>query len=93
MQCLVKYTLEPVSESYVSDGSYVFRPGHSTWDVQNRLFQNLKSNCNSSKKTILELDIESYFDNISHKKIMSLTTLPGVAKKFLRFTLEAGVLK
>ncbi len=93
MQCLVKYTLEPVYESYASDGSYGFRPGHSTWDVQNRLFQNLKSNSNGFKKTILELDIEGCFDNISHEKMMSLTILPGVAKKFLRSALEAGVLK
>jgi group II intron reverse transcriptase/maturase len=93
MQCLVKYALDPVYESYASDGSFGFRPGHSTWDVQNRLFQNLKSNCNGSKKTILELDIQGCFDNISHDKMMSLTTLPGVAKKFLRSALEAGVLK
>jgi group II intron reverse transcriptase/maturase len=93
MQCLVKYALEPVYESYASDGSYGFRPGHSTWDVQNRLFQNLKSNCNGYKKTILELDIEGCFDNINHEKLMSLVTLPGVAKKFLRSALRAGVLK
>ena len=93
MQCLIKYGLEPVYESYAFDGSYGFRPGHSTWDVQNRLFQNLKSNCNGHKKTILELDIEGCFDNISHEKMMLLTTLPGVAKGFLRSVLEAGVLK
>lgn len=93
MQCLVKYALEPVYESYASDGSYGFRPGHSTWDIQNRLFQNLKSNCNGYNKTILKLDIQGCFDNISHEKMMSLTTLPGVAKKFLRSALEAGVIK
>ena len=93
MQCLVKYALEPVYESYASDGSYGFRPGHSTWDVQNRLFQNLKSNSNGYKKTVLELDIEGCFDNISHQKMLSLATLPGVAKKFLRTALEAGVLR
>ena len=48
MQCLVKYALEPVYESYASDGSYEFRPK----DVQNFLFQNLKSNCNGYKKNI-----------------------------------------
>lgn len=93
MQCLVKYALDPIYESHASDGSYGFRPGHSTWDVQNRLFQNLKSNCNGHTKTILELDIKGCFDNISHEKMMSLTTLPGAAKKFLRSALEAGVLK
>ena len=93
MQCLVKYALEPVYESHVSDGSYGFRPGHSTWDVQNRLFQNLKSNSNGYSKSILELDIEGCFDNINHGKLLELTTLPGVAKKFLRSALRAGVLK
>lgn len=93
MQCLVKYALEPVYESYASDGSYGFRLGHSRHDVQNRIFQNLKSNCKGSKKSILELDIERCFDNISHEKMLSLSTLPGVAKKFLRSALEAGVLK
>ena len=93
MQCLVKYALEPVYENYASDGSYGFRPGHSTWDLQTHLFQNLKSNSNGFKKTILELDIEGCFDNISHEKMLSLTILPGVVKKFLRSALEAGVLK
>ena len=93
MQCLVKYAVEPVYESYASNGSYGFRPGHSTWDVQNRLFQNLKSSANGYKKTILELDIEGCFDNIDHGKMMELTILPGVGKKFLRSALEAGVLK
>ena len=93
MQCLVKYALEPVYESYASNGSYGFRPGHSTWDVQNRLFQNLKSNSNGYQKTILELDIEGCFDNISHQKMLELVTLPRVAKKFLRSALKAGVLK
>jgi group II intron reverse transcriptase/maturase len=93
MQCLVKYALEPVYKSYASDGSYGFRLGHSTWDVQNRFFQNLRSNSNGYKKTILELDIEGCFENISQDKIMSLSILPGSAKKFLRTALEAGVLK
>jgi group II intron reverse transcriptase/maturase len=93
MQCLVKYALEPVYEAYASDGSYGFRPGHSTWDVQNRLFQNLRSNVKGYTKSILELDIKSCFDEINHQKLMSLVTLPGAARKFLRSALTAGVLK
>jgi RNA-directed DNA polymerase len=93
MQCLVKYALEPVYESQASDGSYGSRPGHSTWDIQNRLFQNLKSSANGYTKAILELDIEGCFDNLNHQKLLELTILPGVAKKFVRSALEAGVLK
>ncbi len=92
MQCLMKYALEPVYEASVSDGSYGFRPGHSTWDVQGKLFHNLRSNSNGHQKTILELDIEGCFDNISHDKIMELTMLPGAGKRFLKSALKAGVL-
>jgi len=89
MQCLLKYALEPVYEAYDSDA----RPGHSTWDVQNRLFQNLKASTNGSNKNILKVDIECCFDEIDHNAMMSRVTLPGVAKRFLRTALEAGVLK
>lgn len=92
MQCLVKYALEPVYESYASDGSYGFRPGHSAWGIQNRLFQNLRSNSNGYNKTILELDIEGCFDNINHDKLMSLVVLPGSAKKVIYSALKAGVM-
>ena len=92
MQWLVKYALEPVYESQLPDGSHGFHPGHSTCDVQNRLFQNLKASPNGSIKRILELDIEGCFDNINHQVMLNLYTLPGVAKKFLRSALEAGVL-
>lgn len=93
MQCLIKYALEPVYEAHASEGAFGSRPGHSTWDIQNRLFQNLKSNANGSQKTILEVDIDCCFDEIDHNSIMSKVTLPGVAKRFLRTALEAGVLK
>lgn len=93
MQCLVKYALEPVYESQLADGSYGFRPGHSSWDVQNCLFQNLKASANGSANRILELDIEECFDNINHKVMLDLSILPGVAKEFLRSALVAGVLK
>jgi retron-type reverse transcriptase len=77
MQSLVKYALEPVYESYASDGSHGFRP----WYLQNRLFQNLKSN------SILELDIEGCFENISHEKMV----LPGAAKRFIHSALKANI--
>ena len=44
-------------------------------------------------KAILEFNIEDCFDKINHEKILSFTTLPGVAKNFLRSALEAEVLK
>jgi len=58
-----------------------------------RLFQNLKSSANGYSKTILEVDIEGCLDKVNHKKLMSLVTLPGTARKFLWTALKAGVLK
>lgn len=92
MQCLIKYALEPVYEASASDGDYGFRPGHSTWDIQKRLFSNLNSAANGYRKTIVEIDIEKCFDNINHDKLMSLVILPGGLKKSLRSALKAGVL-
>lgn len=92
MQCLIKYALEPVYEASASDGEYGFRPGHSTWDIQKRMFANLNSSANGHQKTIVEIDIEKCFDNINHDKLMSLIILPGSLKNALRSVLKAGVL-
>jgi RNA-directed DNA polymerase len=93
MQCLIKYALEPVYEAMASDGSYGVHPGHSTWDVQGRIYQNLKANSLGYTKRILEVDIKECVDNIDHSKWMSLITLPRVAMKFLWSALKAGVLR
>ena len=92
MQCLVKYALEPVYESIASRGSYGFRPGRSTWDVQSNIFLNLQSTSNGYTKLVLELDIEKCFDKIDHTKLMSKIILPKPAKEFLWSALRAGVL-
>lgn len=93
MQCLVKYALEPYYEAKFSHGSWGFRPGRCTHDVQKIIFLNLKSNVNGHTKSILELDIEKCFDKIDHDKLMSLIILPDSAKRFVRSSLKAGVLK
>jgi RNA-directed DNA polymerase len=93
MQCLLKYALEPVYEAHASRGSYGFRPGRSTWDIQKNIFINLQSTSNGFKKRVLELDIEKCFDKIDHNKLMSMVILPGSAKKILWTALRAGVLK
>ncbi len=92
MQCLVKYALEPVYESTASRGSYGFRPGRSTWDIQTNIFLNLQPTSNGHTKSILELDIEKCFDKIDHKKLMSMIKLPKHSKQFLWSALRAGVL-
>lgn len=92
MQCLIKYALEPVYEATVSDGDFGFRPGHSAWDIQRAMFNNLRSSANGYRKTIVEIDITKCFDNINHDKLMSLVILPEGLKTILRSALKAGVL-
>nr|YP_008965761.1 putative reverse transcriptase [Porphyridium purpureum]BAO23737.1 putative reverse transcriptase [Porphyridium purpureum] len=92
IQCLVKYSLEPVYEAYASRGSWGFRPGRSAWDVQMNIFQNLKRHSTNYKKRILELDIEKCFDKIDHDKLLSLIHLPIQMQKIIKSALKAGVL-
>jgi group II intron reverse transcriptase/maturase len=90
-QSLLKYALEPLAEAYFSANSYGFRPGRSTWDVQKRLFNYLKSDKNGLNKRILELDIEKCFDRINHEKLTSMVELPQKAKLGLYRAIKAGV--
>nr|BDA98640.1 group II intron reverse transcriptase/maturase [Rhodomonas sp. NIES-1730] len=92
MQYLIKYALEPVYKALASDGSYDFRPAYSTWEVQNKIFQNLKSSSKGYKKSILKLHIENCLNKIDHKKLLFFILLPGSAKKFIRSSLKYGIL-
>jgi retron-type reverse transcriptase len=74
------------------DGDLGLRPGNSTWDVQKCIFNNLNSAANGYRKTIVEIDINKCFDNINHKKLMSLVILPGGLKNVVISALKAGVL-
>nr|AJA41226.1 putative maturase [Porphyridium purpureum]AJA41228.1 putative maturase [Porphyridium purpureum]AJA41231.1 putative maturase [Porphyridium purpureum]AJA41233.1 putative maturase [Porphyridium purpureum]AJA41235.1 putative maturase [Porphyridium purpureum] len=92
IQCIVKYLLEPVYEAYASKGSWGFRPGRSTWDVQSNIQNNLGRRDRNYKKRILELDIEKCFDRINHDKLLSLIHLPIQMQKIIKSALKAGVL-
>ena len=92
MQCLIKYALEPYYEAIASHGSWGFRPGRCSHDVQKVIFANLNSNSKGYQKSILELDIEKCFDKIDHNKLLSLIILPNTAKNVIRSALKAGVL-
>lgn len=87
------YSLEPVYESIASRGSYGFRPGRSTWDVQTNIFLNLQSTSNGYNKSILELDIEKCFDKIDHHKLMANIKQTSQKIRLVCSALRAGVLK
>nr|pir chaperone (cpn60) - Pyrenomonas salina [Pyrenomonas salina] len=92
MQYLIKYALDPVYEALASDSSYDFRPTYSTWEVQDKIFQNLKSSSKGYKKSILKLHIENCQNKVDHKKLLFFILLPGTAKKFIRSSLKYGIL-
>ena len=92
MQCLVKYALEPYYEALFSHGSWGFRPGRSTHDVQKIAFINLNTNANGHQKSIYELDIEKCFDKIDHDKLLSLIVAPNSIRTIIRSCLKAGVM-
>ena len=65
MQGLHLLALEPVSEFYADKNSYGFRPKRSTADAIDACFKALSKK--SSSQWILEGDIKSCFDKISHE--------------------------
>lgn len=65
MQALHKLALEPVAETVADRNSYGFRPERCTADAIDQLFKVLSRK--GSVQWVLEGDIKSCFDKISHE--------------------------
>jgi len=66
MQALVKLALEPEWEAKFEPNSYGFRPGRSTHDAIEAIFNAI---C-LKPKYVLDADIEKCFDRISHDALL-----------------------
>jgi len=88
MQALHKFTLEPVAESLADHHSYGFRPLRSTADAIEQCFKVLARGC--SAQWILEGDIKSCFDKISHDWLQE--NIP-MDKIILKKWLKAGYME
>jgi RNA-directed DNA polymerase len=87
MQALHAFTLTPVAETWGDQYSYGFREGRSCADAIGHTFHRF---CfKSSPQWVLEADIASCFDEISHRWL--LENIP-VDKKVLKQWLSAGFL-
>ena len=91
-QC-VKQVLEPICEAKFSDNSYGFRPNRS---VENAIAA-LSTIMNHHKQYyVIEFDIESFFDNVDHNKLMRQLWSLGIHDKkllwLIRRTLKAPIL-
>jgi len=85
MQALYLLALDPVAETTADPNSYGFRPGRSTADAIEQCFGMLARR--DSPQWILEGDIKSCFDQISHKWL--LNHIP-MEKSILRKWLKSG---
>lgn len=71
LQAIVKNALEPTWEARFEPVSYGFRPGRSTHDARQRIFQNICGEKNR-KWWVLDADISGCFDNIAHEPLLKI---------------------
>ena len=88
MQALYLIALEPISETTADPKSYGFRPYRSTADAMMSCYSALVRR--KSAQWILEGDIESCFDNISHRWLIQNVPMD---KKMLRAWLKMGIME
>ncbi|NEQ11248.1 MAG: group II intron reverse transcriptase/maturase [Moorea sp. SIO4E2] len=69
IQSIVKNALEPSWEAKFEPTSYGFRPGRSTHDARQRIFNNIKGE-NNRKWWVIDADISGCFDHIAHEPLL-----------------------
>ena len=83
-QALVKLALEPEWEAKFESNSFGFRPGRSTHDAIEAIFDSI----NRKAKWVLDADISQCFDKIGHeyllRKLHTSPTLERVIKAWLK---------
>ena len=83
MQALYLLALEPISETTADNNSYGFRPERSTADAIEQCFNVLR--LKTSAEWILEGDIKSCFDKISHSWMLeNIPTDRVILQKWLK---------
>jgi RNA-directed DNA polymerase len=89
-QAIVKNALEPCWEAKFEAGSYGFRPGKSIHDAIEHCWLTFRGGVYAGQRPwILDADIKSAFDKISHEYILqAIGPLPG--HELIREWLKAG---
>ncbi|HFK1731970.1 TPA: group II intron reverse transcriptase/maturase [Bacillus pacificus] len=78
VQEMIRIVLEPILEAQFLPHSYGFRPFRST---EHALAQTLKIINGSKLYWAVEGDIEGYFDNVNHKKLIDILWKMGIKDK------------
>jgi group II intron reverse transcriptase/maturase len=91
IQQAIAQILTPVFEAGFSDHSYGFRPGRSAHDA----IKQAQVYLNEGYTTVVDIDLEKFFDRVNHDKIMYLLSRKILDKRLLRIIrryLESGVM-
>ena len=89
MQALVKLALEPEWEAVFEPNSYGFRPGRSTHDAIEAIFNFIRL----QSKYVLDADIEKCFDRISHDSLLAKLHAPQPIMRLICAWLKAGIME
>jgi RNA-directed DNA polymerase len=91
IQQAIAQVLTPVFEREFSDHSYGFRPGRSAHDA----IKQAHAYINEGYTTVVDIDLEKFFDRVNHDKLMYLLSRRIIDKRLLRLIrryLESGVM-
>lgn len=83
-QC-IKQVMEPICEAKFSNNSYGFRPDRSVEHAIARTYLLLQ---HSNMHYVVEFDIEKFFDNVNHSKLMKQIWSIGIHDKTLIYILK-----
>ena len=91
LQQAIAQVLTQVYEKVFSDHSYGFRPGKSAQDA----IKQAQVYINAGYTTVVDIDLENFFDRVNHDKLMYLLSRRILDKRLLRLLrryLESGVM-
>lgn len=91
IQQAISQILSPIFEAHFSDHSYGFRPNRSAHDA----IYKAQAHINEGNRTVVDIDLEKFFDRVNHDKLMSLLARKISDKrvlKLIRSYLESGVM-
>lgn len=80
VQMAVLLILEPIFEADFMDCSYGFRPGRGAQDALGVVRKHLQE----GRKAVYDADLEGYFDNIPHDKLMACLRIRVVDRSVLK---------
>jgi len=91
LQQAIAQVLTPIFEKEFSDYSYGFRPGKSAHDA----IKQAQVYLNEGYTTVVDIDLENFFDRVNHDKLMYLLSKRISDKRLLKLIrryLESGVM-